>query len=447
MILQRPVFLSSAAAVLAAAALLPAAPGAMRAETFPPRDLRLAQTGPSSAEALKQRDKQLEALREEQRKAAETERKLSLEIETIGADRRRLNQAMIDTAARVRAGEANVAATEARLHPLEARETELRRTLESKRAVMAEVLAALQRIGRRPPPAVLVRPEDALQSLRTAMLLGAVLPEMRDRAQAIAANIADLVKVREGVTAARAEVERDLAGLTAERERLGRLIGERQKKQAEAEKALGEEKQRAADLARKAESLKDLIASLERNLDGATRAARAGEDKTPADARTGLAVLSDPGRLVPAVAFGSARGRLPLPVNGVKIRDFGSADGLGGQEKGLSIATRAGAQVTSPCDGWVVYAAPYRNYGQLLILNAGGGYHVLLAGMDKISVDLGQFVLTGEPVAIMGSNSHVAATIAVGSSQPVLYVEFRKDGTPVDPSPWWAASEGEKVRG
>jgi len=82
-----------------------------------------------------------------------------------------------------------------------------------------------------------------------------------------------------------------------------------------------------------------------------------------------------------------------------------------------------------------------------LILDAGGGYHVLLAGMDRISVDIGQFVLTGEPVAMMGSGPKVAAILAAGSSQPILYVEFRKDGTPIDPSPWWAAGEGEKVRG
>jgi len=147
------------------------------------------------------------------------------------------------------------------------------------------------------------------------------------------------------------------------------------------------------------------------------------------------------------VAFVSARGRLPLPVNGVRIREFGAPDSVGTTEKGLSIATRAGAQVTAPCDGWVVYAGSFRNYGQVLILNAGGGYHVVLAGMERISVDVGQFVLTGEPVAIMGSSPQAAATLASGSSQPVLYVEFRKDGTPVDPSPWWAASEGEKVRG
>jgi septal ring factor EnvC (AmiA/AmiB activator) len=138
---------------------------------------------------------------------------------------------------------------------------------------------------------------------------------------------------------------------------------------------------------------------------------------------------------------------LPFPVNGVKIRDFGVTDGLGGSEKGISIATRAGAEVTAPCDGWVVYAGPFRSYGKLLILNAGGGYHVLIAGMERISVDLGQFVLTGEPVASMGSGPPGAAALATGASQPVLYVEFRKDGTPVDPSPWWAASEGEKVRG
>jgi septal ring factor EnvC (AmiA/AmiB activator) len=141
------------------------------------------------------------------------------------------------------------------------------------------------------------------------------------------------------------------------------------------------------------------------------------------------------------------RGRVPIPVNGVKIKDFGAPDALGGAEKGLSNAIRAGAQVTAPADGWVVYAGPFRSYGQLLILNVGGGYHVLLAGMERISVDLGQFVLTGEPVAVMGSGSHIPAILATGSRQPMLYIEFRKDGIPVDPGPWWATGEGEKVRG
>jgi murein hydrolase activator len=210
------------------------------------------------------------------------------------------------------------------------------------------------------------------------------------------------------------------------------------------EKALEAERVRAGDLARQVDNLKDLIGKLEQGLDPAIRDAR---EAARNDSRPALAAFRDPGRLAPAVAFVSLRGHVPVPVNGVKLKEFGAPDGLGGVEKGISMATRAGAQVTAPADGWVVYAGSFRSYGQLLILNVGNGYHVLLAGMDRISVDLGQFVLTGEPVAVMGSGSHIAAILATGSSQPVLYIEFRKDGIPVDPGPWWAAGEGEKVRG
>ena len=223
------------------------------------------------------------------------------------------------------------------------------------------------------------------------------------------------------------------------------LVQERQRKQADTEKALDAERGKAVQLARQAENLKDLIGKIELEIATAARAAAAAQK--PADPKQSLAALNDPGRLSPAVAFASAKGTLPLPIGGIRIREFGALDGLGGTEKGLSVASRTAAQVTAPCDGWVVYAGPFRSYGQLLILNAGGGYHVLLAGMERISVDLGQFVLTGEPVAVMGGGPQSAAAIATGSSQPVLYIEFRKDGTPVDPSPWWALTNSEKVRG
>jgi septal ring factor EnvC (AmiA/AmiB activator) len=136
-----------------------------------------------------------------------------------------------------------------------------------------------------------------------------------------------------------------------------------------------------------------------------------------------------------------------LPVAGTRLRDYGAPDGGGSTAKGLQITTRAGAQVTAPCDGWVVYAGLFRSYGRLLIINAGGGYHVLLAGMEQITVELGQFVLTGEPVAAMGSGPKVAAAAAVTASQPVLYIEFRKDGNSIDPTPWWAETVSEKARG
>jgi septal ring factor EnvC (AmiA/AmiB activator) len=296
-----------------------------------------------------------------------------------------------------------------------------------------------------------VKPEDALESLRAAMLLGAVVPEMRSEAESLAAQLTDLVHVRAEAATERDMRAHNLASLSDEKNRMTLLIEERQKRQAEAEKQLDTERQHATDLAHQADNLQDLIAKLERGLPDADRAARTTQEgHTLGDTRADLTALKDPGRLEPAIAFAGAKGMLPIPVNGVKSRDFGSSDGNGGIEKGVSIVTRPGAQVTAPCDGWVVYAAPYRSYGKLLILNAGGGYHVVLAGMERISVDIGQFVLTGEPVAAMGSGPEVASSMLTGGagvSQPVLYIEFRKDGSPIDPNPWWATPDSEKVRG
>ena len=433
--------LHAAAALLAGLAI--AMPAAQAQQPPAPAAKTQSQSG-SNLDALKQHQDELKALRDQQQKSVETEAEIKRQIEAIGADRRKLNQALIDTASRVRDVEAKVAATEDKLKPLDARETSLRKSLDDRRGVIGEVLAALQRIGRRPPPALISSPEDALHSVRTAMVLGAVLPEMREQVTTLAHDLSLLIAVRKDIAAERDKLKSQLASLGQERIRMSALIADRQQQQTEREKQLAAERAHAAQLAQQAGNLQDLIASLEKGLDPATRAARERQEQAQ---RPSMAALHDPGRLAPAVAFASLRGRLPTPVNGVKLKEFGDPDGMGGAEKGVSIATRAGAQVTAPADGWVVYAGPFRSYGQLLILNVGGGYHVLLAGMDRISVDLGQFVLTGEPVAVMGGGSRIAAILAAGSTQPVLYVELRKDGTPVDPGPWWAAGEGEKVRG
>jgi len=403
---------------------------------------------------LKAREQELAAIRAEQQRAAENEARLRTEIEAFGNDRRKLNTDLIATAARLRDVEARMSATEGRLAPLEGQEQALRQSLNDRRGTIADVLAVLQRIGRRPPPALLVNPEDAAKTLRGAIVLGAVVPELRDRAEKVAADLGALQKLRTDIAAERARLSSDLATLTSEQQRMTLLVEQRQKQQAESERALEQQRAQAGTLARQVETLQDLVTRLEQGLDNAARAARTGPepDHKPAT-KPALVALNDPGRLSPAIAFASARGTLPMPVNGIKIRDFGAADGIGGSERGISVATRPGAQVTSPCDGWVVYAGPFRSFGQLLILNAGGGYHVVLAGMDRISVEIGQFVLTGEPVAAMGSGATQVATASskgtgqVGTSQPVLYVEFRKDGTPVDSGPWWAKKESEKVRG
>ncbi|MDN4986023.1 peptidoglycan DD-metalloendopeptidase family protein [Bradyrhizobium arachidis] len=415
------------------------------------------QTAVISTDAIKQREQELEAARARQKSAEEAQAKLKAEIASLGQDRTQLNQQLIDTAANVRTVETKIDEAEARLRTLNGREQETRASLDSRRADIVEVLAALQRAGRRTPPALLVRPEDALQSLRTAILLGAVVPELRSRAEKIAGELGELVTLRKSMAAERDQLASDRDKIRSDQTRLTALVDERQRQQASREKDLDAENSRAITLSKQVGDLQGLIAKMEQDLQSAAKAAEkaaeaakqaeAKEAKAAASAKPGPAIFKDRSRTSPAILFASAKGLLPLPVNGNKIRDFGGSDGVGGVQKGISLATKPGSQVTTPCDGWVVYAGPFRSYGQLLILNAGGGYHVLIAGMERISVNIGQFVLTGEPVATMGSTSQVASILATNASQPVLYVEFRKDGTPIDPGPWWAANEGEKVRG
>ncbi|MGZ3325262.1 MAG: murein hydrolase activator EnvC family protein [Xanthobacteraceae bacterium] len=408
------------------------------------------QTSPASPDAIKQRELELEAARAQQKSATEAQEKLKSDIAAVGQDRSKLNQQLIDIAAQVRGVETRIGDAEARLRPLDSREQQIRNSLDSRRSEMVEVLAALQRAGRRTPPALLVRPEDALQSLRTAMLLGSVVPELRARAEKLTGDLTELVTVRKTIATERDRLAADRDKLRDDQIRLAALVDERQRQQSSIEKDMEAEGARAITLSRQVDSLQGLIAKMELDVRSAAKAAQtASLQGAPAtlNGKPNLGALKDPARLSPAIAFASAKGLLALPVNGAKIRDFGGSDGAGGVEKGISLATRPGAQVTTPCDGWVVYAGPFRSYGQLLILNAGGGYHVLIAGMERISVNIGQFVLTGEPVAIMGTTSQVASILAANASQPVLYVEFRKDGTPIDPGPWWAANEGEKVRG
>src|SRR5256885_4826759 len=287
--------------------------------------LQLAPTAQSSVtvapEAQKgARQEELEKVQAEQKKSAELAAKLKAEIDAIGEDRRKLSAMLIGSAASIRELEDRMSAAEGRLGGLQTSEDTVRRSLSSRRAVIAEVLAALQRLGRRPPPALMVSPEDALQSVRTAILLGAVLPDMKTEVDTLLADLAERVRLRSEIAAERDTLGRDLAALSQERIRMTVLVAERQRKQSETEKALDAERARSMQLARQADNLKELIGRIEQEIASAARAAAAARGTT--DSKSSFAALNDPGRLSPAIAFASARKTLPLPLNGIKIRDF-----------------------------------------------------------------------------------------------------------------------------
>jgi len=384
--------------------------------------------------------------------AASEQQRSDLAAEIVGLERDRvsINRRLIESSAKSREFEGRIARGETRLGELADQEEEIRASLRERRGVLGEVLAALQRLGRNPPPALLASPDDTLTAVRSAILLGAVVPEIEAEARMLAAQLGELARLREEFAAERRQLTANLAGLEQEETRLGLLLDEKKKLTASARQQMAEQGAKAAELAAKAGSLTRLITDLEAQVAAAKSAAEAArqadadrqkaESERLASARDELEKpgFADPARLAPAIAFDDAKGMLPLPVAGVEIRSFGDKNQTGDAANGISIAARQDARVLSPSDGWIVYAGPFRSYGQLLIVNAGSGYHMLLAGMERIDVEIGQFVLVGEPVATMGAQRIASAgAVDVETSRPVLYVELRKDGVSIDPTPWW----------
>ncbi|RWO42448.1 MAG: hypothetical protein EOS12_21065 [Mesorhizobium sp.] len=374
--------------------------------------------------------------------------KLSADIATIKKDHASITAALIQSAMTEQKLGQDIEDIGARLEGLKGQEQKIRASLMARRDVLAEVLGALQRMGLNPPPAILVKPEDALSSVRSAILLGAVVPELRQQTDSLLADLKEQTRITASIEAERARLTAAVGDQTAEKKRLGMLLEAKQKLEADTQTQMAAEKQRSEALAAKAGSLKELIASLEAQADKSRKAAdaaKAAEPKTPDGDNTSapaeLASLPVPesNQLAAAVPFSALQGQIALPVTGRIKRRFGADDGNGAVMLGDMVATQSGAIVTAPADGNVLYAGPFRSYGQLLILNAGDGYHVVLAGMSRISVATGQSVLAGEPIGAMGEARVASTSVSKnGNATPELYVEFRKDGKPVDPAPWWA---------
>jgi septal ring factor EnvC (AmiA/AmiB activator) len=427
-------------AVAAAVLLLAAAPvGA--------RDADGSDAAPAAAEAdlVATKRSEYDAVAREIELSAERMEKLAAEIAGVKQDYTSITAALIQAAKTEKKLGQDIDEISARLQDLNGQADTVRASLAARRGVLAEVLGALQRMGLNPPPAILVKPEDALSSVRSAVLLGAVVPELRQETEVLMVEMAEMNRITGSIEAERARLTASVTEQLAEKQRLALLLEAKQKLQSETESELAAEQRRSEDLAAKAGSLKELIAALEQQAAkdrAAAEAARAAKRKI-LEREAEIAALPENNRAMVSLPFAALRGQLATPVNGRFRYRFGSKDDNGGVMQGDMVATQSGAIITAPADGKVLYAGPFRSYGQLLILDAGDGYHVVLAGMDRITVALGRSVMAGEPVGAMGE-ARVASTLANSvTNGPELYVEFRKDGKPVDPSPWWA----ERVSG
>jgi len=281
---------------------------------------------------------------------------------------------------RINAGD-GVAEKRARLEALHQRESALVAELGRDRGQLSRLLSALQLFRRNPPPALLVSPGDARDAVRAAILIRAMTPELQARADGYARQARAVAATRREAAAASEEL------FTAES-----LVADRK----------GE---------------------LERMIVEKTQIERAYAQEALTGDQGTLGALTD--GLAPKPATGPLA--LSSPAPGPLVRRFGATMPAGGRSAGLAIRTEKGHAVASPAAAVVEYAGPLNGWGVVLILRAQGAYHLVLAGMDQVSVSAGQSVAPGATVGRMADH---------GSPEPELYFEVREDGAPVDPERW-----------
>ena len=445
--------------------------------------------------------KKIEEDKEALKSAKERESTLQSSVQSMEQERARIAARLVDTAKLVQKSEAKLSEIEARVGELKTLESQIRGTLDQRHGQLSQLLAAMQRMGKNPPPVMITRRQDALKMVRSAMLLASVYPELSDQAFALNEKLTELVRVMSEAKREGEQLRAETNRINEARQRLEQLLVEKRTTIIESQAELKQARQAAADLAKSITDLNELVSKLDRSVaekeyereladakareqlkqtpaptapatEPATKPAETviatapqplkPDTKPPTESQPAIPLkptlspeiaMVNPGRLKPAIPFDKTKGMLPIPARGKRLVNFGDKTDVSNNARGIVIETRAGAQVVAPADAWVVFAGPFRTYEQILILNAGGGYYFVLAGLARSMVQPGHFVLAGEPVGVMGN---VAAAVqaqarsktpASQEALPAIYIELRKDGRPIDPDPWWAADGTQKVQG
>lgn len=405
---------------------------------------------------------------------------LETESEQLGHDIGTVRAQIISAAAAVQDQERKASDAETEIDAIDHRYAERQAAFERHSAGLQSTLAALALLARSPPESLIARPAEWGDTVRGMRLLDNIIPELKTRADTAAADAAMLAKLREARLLRQIELEAAKIELGAERKRLQGLLERKSSMQA----ALVAERRHLsaeiAALAAEAADVRDLIdrlsmarieekarranqaaalaakAALEAAAAGSLRADErlaniahaeepvsstvvAGTALSPGDG-AGIASPEIAPRLAAVPAAPLRRpliSSLPYPAHGDIVSRFGDPKEDGQPCLGLSIATRGSAQVVATRDGQIVFAGQFRGYGQLLIIEHDDGYHTLLSGFSHIDSVIGQGVLAGEPVGVMGTGAE---------SPTILYVEIRLKRQPIDPIPWLTADD-RKVSG
>ncbi len=412
--------------VLCLSLLVPAA----AVPAAPPRTAR-------EADAARREMRQAEQARAAQLAA---QREAASRASAAAAEQEKLARDRVAAAARLRQAELATQAAADRMAALARRRQEAEAQLNARAADSAPLLPLMERLSEYPAETMLAVPAAPDDALRGVLVLQGIAREAEAQAAAIRREQAEVEAATAALHAEAPRLAAAEAAQAGEASALDRQIAAAQASRRSAEDEAARAARRAASLAAQAGTLKAAIAAIEaeqRAADVRGRAAARAEAGRADRARREAARHGGPPPLrTPAIASfarltAPARGALRPPVVGTLVRAFGAATD-GGPSNGASYQTPPNARVVSPCGGRVVFAAPFRSYGQLLIVDCGGGMHVVLAGMNRLDAAVGDPVQAGEPVGAMPSWEPGG-----GSSRPALYLELRRGGQAVNPGPWF----------
>ncbi|MEO0412299.1 MAG: peptidoglycan DD-metalloendopeptidase family protein [Pseudomonadota bacterium] len=375
-------------------------------------------------------DEDLVSIQDAMESAKSRRAALEKEAKAVSAQIDALTEKMVALAREIQNQESALGRVELELDILEKELEEQRRALEIKRTDLSTTLAAMQKLSRQPSSLVFLRPVSAEETGRSAALLSSVVPVLKEQAALIRSDLVTLKVIKTRLEATQATYKVQLAALSDSRATLEVTQDERKQQRKTLSAQAQAEAERIATLAGEAKTLGGLLQKL--------REERARLDAAP---RPLPKPASPPSHAFkkPQQLFSESRGEMPLPVRGKVIANYGKPfDGI--KSQGLWVAARPKAQVIAPYDGQVVFADSFRSYGRLLIIEHSEGYHSVIAGLERSDVNVGQYVVSGEPIGVMGSRATKRTVPNNPLGLPMLYIELQRNGRSLDPSRWLTAS-------
>lgn len=360
----------------------------------------------------------LESLTKAEENARKKEAELTRKQKAISAELSKLKKDLVRTATEAEKYERQGRSLESQLLELDTEAATLNQAIYGDRQKLMQLLAALQRIESHPPPALASQPKDAAQAARAARLMSSLSKDLKERAELLTSQLETSEKLREDIEDKRSRLSANETRLTKRRADIKNLVGQKSILKDSVSKDREAALQEVTKLASEAKSLRELIESFEAAT--ANIAPRIKPGKSTSKPRQSISTKAV--KLPKGVKrFADAKGSLRAPVPGRISRNYGSG------EKGITIAARSQASVIAPYAGRIEFAGAFKNYDNVVILNVGDGYFILMTGMGETYVETGENVRIGEPLGLMPFNTKDSSK---------LYIELRKNGGTINPKPW-----------